>query len=247
MKYKIIVAHPGKQHSFKMAEAIKEQGNLYRYITTIYDKEKSFLMKTLKLILNKDNKKRANTRKNNKIQDNEVTQLCVLYGLLILILVRVKKLESLYIKFNNFLVDNFGKKVAKIAIKENVDVVVSYDYNSGECFKKIKNESPKIKTVLDASIANRLYSKRIYESIAKKEKDNNYYKIGENLWEENFDKRCLMEIENTVTFIVPSNFVKKSYMEYGVKEEQIFVVPYGVNIFNDIEKTKLKDKLIFYM
>lgn len=242
MKYKIIVAHPGKQHSLRMAEAIKEQEALYKYITTIYDKKKSFFMKVLKLILNKDNKKRANSRRSNEIKDNDVKQICVFYGLLILILVRIKKLKNFYIKFNNFLINNFGRKVAKVAVKINVDMVISYDYNSNECFKKIKKMNPHIKTVLDASIANRLYSKIIYKKMAEKEQDENYYNIGENLWEKNFDKKCIDEIKNTDYFIVPSNFVKKSYIEFGVNPEKIFIVPYGVNIFNDIKKEKIEIK-----
>lgn len=36
-KYKVIVVHPGKQHSYKVAEALKESGYLYKYITTVYD------------------------------------------------------------------------------------------------------------------------------------------------------------------------------------------------------------------
>ena len=35
---KIIVAHPGKQHSFRTAQALKQNGDLFMYITTIYDK-----------------------------------------------------------------------------------------------------------------------------------------------------------------------------------------------------------------
>ena len=37
---KIIVAHPGKQHSFELAYAIKQSNSLYKYITTVYDKKK---------------------------------------------------------------------------------------------------------------------------------------------------------------------------------------------------------------
>ena len=37
---------------------------LYKYITTVYDKESSLMMKVVKKFLNKDNLTRANRRKN---------------------------------------------------------------------------------------------------------------------------------------------------------------------------------------
>ena len=37
-KYKIVVAHPSKQHSVYTAIALKNTGELYKYITTVYDK-----------------------------------------------------------------------------------------------------------------------------------------------------------------------------------------------------------------
>ena len=53
-KPKVIVAHPGRQHSFRVAKALKDAGLLYKYVTTVYDKEDSVLMKIVKLFLNKE-------------------------------------------------------------------------------------------------------------------------------------------------------------------------------------------------
>lgn len=47
---KIIVAHEGKQHSFKTAEAIYKDNSLCYYVTTIYDKPWS-LTRMVKMFL----------------------------------------------------------------------------------------------------------------------------------------------------------------------------------------------------
>ena len=49
---KIIVAHPGRQHSFRLATALKKNDMLYKYITTVYDKKSYFLMRLEKKIIN---------------------------------------------------------------------------------------------------------------------------------------------------------------------------------------------------
>ena len=35
---KVLLVHPGKQHSFETAKALKEAGVFYKYVTTVYDK-----------------------------------------------------------------------------------------------------------------------------------------------------------------------------------------------------------------
>ena len=59
---KVIVAHPGKQHSFQTATAFKKSGDLYKYITTVYNKPHTWtrlLTKIAKGDLQKKNKRTA--------------------------------------------------------------------------------------------------------------------------------------------------------------------------------------------
>lgn len=50
-KIKVLVGHPGKQHSLRLAEAILNDSKYELiYATTIYDKKSSFLMKVVKTI-----------------------------------------------------------------------------------------------------------------------------------------------------------------------------------------------------
>ena len=69
MKYKVIVGHPGKQHSFRLAVALKQKDILLSYITTIYDKDKGW-MRVLKSIVGEANAKRAATRKCEELDDD---------------------------------------------------------------------------------------------------------------------------------------------------------------------------------
>ena len=36
MQRRILVAHPGRQHSFRLASALKKAGVLDKYVTTVY-------------------------------------------------------------------------------------------------------------------------------------------------------------------------------------------------------------------
>ena len=233
--YKVIVAHPGKQHSFRLAKALKNEGYLFKYITTIYDKEDSLLMKILKRVLGKSNLKRANSRKCDFLKDEEVIQFSVIQGLLLLVLIRIDKSKKIYNWLNNRIADNFGKKVANYAIENDVDAVILYDTNATTCFEILKKKSPNIKRILDASIANRLFTRQVYEEDFRVSKEISY-EGKQNLKEiiKN-EKKLLDEIKNSEYFLVPSYFVEKSYIYSGVMKTQIFKVPYGANL-NDIEE-----------
>ena len=71
MNKKVIVVHPGKQHSFRLAEALKKDNMLLNYVTTVYDKKYS-LTHLFGSFLKGDNKKRFLTRKSEIFDENVV-------------------------------------------------------------------------------------------------------------------------------------------------------------------------------
>ena len=82
-KIKILVAHPGKQHSLKLAEAISKNDKFdVTYATTVYDKNSSIMMKLVKLVSSKNNKERANARKSNCLNENKVKMFYPFLGLI---------------------------------------------------------------------------------------------------------------------------------------------------------------------
>ena len=231
MKYKIIVAHPERQHSFKLASALKQNDCLFKYVTTVYDKESSFLMKCTKLFLSKENLHRAEGRKNPDLKDNDVIQFCELRGLIQIALYRFDKSKIIYNWWHKKTSKKFGKKVARLAIKENVDAVILYDANALTCFKILEERAPKILRIMDTSAANRLYMKTIYEKdmkicpqFSEKLKEERNF-----LWRSNYCKLMSSELNATQYFLAPSTFVKESLIYSGIKEEQIKICPYGSN------------------
>lgn len=244
-KFKIIVAHPGKQHSFKLASALKKEGVLFKYITTVYNKETSFFMKLTKKILGSDNLNRANKRRCEDLDDNEVKQFYEFSGLLLLFLLRIDRKRIIYNWYSRILSNKFGSMVAYFAIKNNVDAVILYDTNASACFKILKDKAPNIIRIMDVSAADRLYMKRIYEEEMKR--NNKYskelYDERKFLWENDLSF-LKEETDYSQYFLVPSNFVKKSLEYNGVDNKKIRICPYGSNFNATSRKIARKDDIL---
>ena len=119
---KIIVAHPGKQHSYRLASALQKAGKLHSFVTEIYDKDSSWLMKVIKKVVGQSNLKRAKAHYNPDLPDSKVVQFCELGGFFELLLIRLDKSMKLYRWFSPHNTNRFGLKLAKYAIKNNVDM-----------------------------------------------------------------------------------------------------------------------------
>ena len=238
---KIIVAHEGKQHSFRTAEALLQKGYLFKYITTIYDKPHS-LTRMVKWLLRGDAKKKCASHRTETLPDDMVVQYCEGIGLLRLFLSKIPFLYKYFPHYYDWLHDSFGKKVAEYAIKNNVDAVIMYDTNANECWKILKERAPQIKRIQDVSIANRLFMKENFIKDMEQTHDASIKEEQIYLWNENNCKRFLEEINDSQYFLIASNVVKRSMMFSGVKEEQMFMAPYGVDCskFNFVQKQPLK-------
>lgn len=239
---KIIVAHPGKQHSFRLASALKKSGDLLYYCTTVYDKNNSIKMKVIKKLLSKDNLKRANNRKNPDLNDSEVIQIGELGGLIETLLIRIDKSHLIYEKIRKINADKFGIKVAKLAIKLQADIVIMYDSNATKGFKYLKKKNPKIIRVLDVSIAARPYLKELYSKEIDKSGNRDLYKENKSWWNENAIYKYQEEIDNADYFLAASSFVKESLIACGAREKQVLQVPYGANVCSNHIHESLHDK-----
>lgn len=241
---KIIVAHEGKQHSFRTAEALLQKGYLFKYITTIYDKPFS-LTRLVKWLLRGDAKKKCASHRTSSIPDDMVLQYCEGKGLLRLFLSKIPALYKHFPHYYDWLHDSFGRKVAEYAIKNNVDAVIMYDTNANECWRILKEHAPQIKRIQDVSIANRLFMKENFIKDMEQTHDTSIKEEQIYLWNENNCKRFLEEIKDSQYFLIASNVVKRSMMFSGVKEEQMFMAPYGVDCrkFNFVQKQPLTKPL----
>ena len=224
MSKKVIVAHPEKQHSYRLAEALYEADLLEEYITTVYYKKSNFTGLFDKITKNRV--KLDKIRKMSFLDDKFIKQYCEWRGLLLLILRRspLKRLVNLVQKIN---FDAFGRKVASRALTKDVHAVVMYDTNSLSCFNRLAKS--KVIRIMDTSIANRAYTKHIYESLIKNKDEWKHFSEKDILLDKHEMRRLIDEINLTDHFLVPSNFVKKSLEFSGVAPEKIHIVPYGVD------------------
>lgn len=227
-KYNIIVAHPGKQHSFELAEALKKEGLLFKYITTVYLKDKSITKIIYERLLKGNSFKKAATRKSLALDDNDVLQINEFYGLITLLLSRIHFLKKIYLHWSGWVASNFYKKVMKYAKLNKVDAVIVYDGYSNKHFE-ILNESNIIK-IMDVSIAARKYLKNIFKQEIEKYNVKDIKAEHYEYWNPKMAQNDIKAISESDYFLVPSEFVKNSLVYCGINKKRIQKVPYGVNV-----------------
>ncbi|MCU1807112.1 glycosyltransferase family 4 protein [Cytobacillus firmus] len=242
----IIIAHSGKQHSYRLAEALKNIGMLKKYVTTIYLKKWN-MTGFAKRFLKGDALRRVITRKCSILNDNEVKQFCEFEGLINLLLLRIDKSQRLFNKWSKFKNKRFAKKVAYYAIKQNPEAVIMYDTNATLCFDILEKKAPHIKRILDVSSASHEYMKIIYKEdmVRSPQFSQALRKSVDYFWDEKVINEFNKEIQLAHFFLAPSKFVKKSIQYHGISPERIFICPYGVDTskFKDNKALKPRRKL----
>lgn len=238
---RIVVAHPGRQHSMHTAIGLDKEGMLLQYITTVYDKPHS-LTHAVSLFLSGRDKKKAQTRSNGMLPNDKITQFCELRGLILLAIRRIPLIRRFAGNYNDTLMKSFGIKVAKYAIKNSADGVIMYDSTACDAFKYLKRHAPNIKRILDISISHRAYNKIVYENDFDYCGDPAVKTEQQYLWTDKL-QRFLKETDFADYCLVPSQFVKKSVEYAGVADSKILLVPYGVNIeqFLKVERNRAVD------
>lgn len=236
---KIIVAHPGRQHSFRVAKALKESGLLYKYATTVYNKDSSLLMRFVKLFLGRDNYARAQRRKCPSLTDDDVIQFCELEGLLLLALIRLDKTKIISKWFDRFISKKFQRKLAKYIIQNKVDAVISYDTNSMVLFSILKEKAPNVIRIMDNAHPNRHY---LYHSYHEHWDCVGPFEptltacgyLTDPIWAARFGE----EIQLADYHIVASSYSQKALEYDRVDSKRIFKIPYGVDSNRFLESNR---------
>lgn len=234
MPYKVIVAHPGRQHSYRLATALYKADMLSSYVTTIYDKPTSRSMQLVKCALNEDGRKRASGRRMKEVPDEKVVQYGVFRGYTEALLNRIDKSRYFCRALHRQNADYFGERVARLAIETNADAVVLYDTNARRCFEILAEKAPQIKRIMDISSACRHYRKKIYEHEIVASGHDDLRRENKYMWDKQIMDKYLREIQVTQYFLAGSEFVKKSLIDCGVASENIIILPYGANVSSDI-------------
>lgn len=233
---KVIVAHPEKQHSFHTAKALYDNGLLYKYMTTLYLTKGTF-SKLAFNFLTDNKKKKFMSRKCKFLPDDHVVVRCELQNILCRLLSGFITSKQIKKRLYLWVVNSFGRKVARYAIRNNVDAVIMYDETASECFRILKDKAPHIKRIQDVSTVNRIYIKTIYEQDMKQYGHKGFYIENPYLWDEWYIKYCQREIDFTDYFLFPSKFVRDSYVSLNSAiRDRYSIIPYGVdsNLFSGI-------------
>lgn len=239
---KVIVAHPGRQHSFRVAKSLKEGGMLFKYATTVYNRDSSILMRILKCFLNKDNYERAQKRKCTGLTDNDVVQFCEVDGLLLLALQRIDFTRFFSIRYNEYISRKFQRKIAQYAIENNVDAVISYDTNSMVLFNILKEKAPNIKRIMDNAHPNRHF---LYYSYHE-----NWDCVGDfkrtldacgYLTDEKGSEKFGNEVKLADYHIVASSYSEKALVYDNIPLDNIYRIPYGVDNNKFLEPKRVYD------
>ncbi len=228
-KYKVIVAHPEKQHSFQLAAGLKKSGLLYKYITSIYDRPQSITNK-IKKFLPERYKKKAGTRSTAELDNLDVIQIGEVNNLLITFIYNVFHLKKLSVTLRLKNADYFGVKTAKYAVKNCVDAVVCYDTRASKTFKYLKNKAPDILRILDVTIITSPYMRYLYDAQIKERNVVELKDESPKLWDDVFLNQIKEEIALADYFLAASEIVEKSLIFCGARPEQIIRIPYGVDI-----------------
>lgn len=228
---KILIAHPYHQHEYRLAEALKKAGHEVDLATTVYTKPGSLTSRILKLLPHEFGE-RALVHRCDCIDDEHIYQFCEAGGLIRLFLRNIKWLSGLHKSFFYRLADCFSKKAAEHVIRHHYDAVVTYDNLSPVLFDTLMRKAPEIKRIMDVSSANIIYMRKIYEKdmtlapmFARRLKTERAI-----CWDEAILMRVSEEISVAQKFLIPSRFVARSLMQCGIKEDQLLLCPYGVDV-----------------
>lgn len=246
---KVVVAHPFRQHSFELAKALENQGVLFSYCTTVYDKPKSF-MGVVKKFLNSKWKNKASGRKNDGIPDDKVVLFCELRGYLALFINHFSRDINFTRVYQRYLYKVFGKKVAQYAKKIGADAVIAFDTTATECFREL--DGTNILKILDMAAISRKYAKHIYEIEQEEYGFTFFYESQKYLWNKKILEYMNEEIELADSFIVASDFTRRSLKYCGIEDDKIAIIPYGVDLskfYTDghVKKRKLDTLYIVFV
>lgn len=232
---KVIVAHPGRQHSFRLASALKKAGMLDRYVTTIYDKPTP-VNRAVKALLPAGDRARAARRVNPDLDSGEVVQIGALRGVAEAVIYRLNHGRDIYRLVQRHNADFFGKRLAKLACERQADVVVLYDSTATACFKALRRLRPETVRILDVSSCARPYKKQLFEVEIARSGHDDLRRENAALWSERLMERHREELQLTDAFLVPSSFVRESLVRCGVDEARIFTIPYGANVSDAVTR-----------
>jgi glycosyltransferase involved in cell wall biosynthesis len=226
MNSRILVFHPGTQHSHQTALAFQGAGLLAWYATEIFYQPDRWPYNMLRLIPGQLRRRVAREFRRRQHPQISPTFLrtfgCWEWIERISMRLGFRRMEHYANEWGNI---HFGKRVARLAVQDHVDCVWGFDTASFVTFSEAKHHG--IRCVLEQTIAH----PRIWNRILAEERE----RIGHAFdpyprpYPQQDLRRVDAEIELADQVVCGSEFARKTMIAEGVNPEKLNVIPYGVD------------------
>jgi glycosyltransferase involved in cell wall biosynthesis len=226
MNSRILVFHPGTQHSHQTALAFQGAGLLAWYATEIFYQSDRWPYNMLRFVPG-EMRKRVEMEFKRRYHPQISPTLLRTFGCWewierISMRLGFRQIEHYANELGNI---HFGKQVARLAVQEHVDCVWGFDTASRVAFGEAKHHG--IRCVLEQTIAH----PRIWNRILAEEREH----IGRAFdpyprpYPERDLRRVDAEIQLADQIVCGSEFAERTMIDEGINPKKIDVIPYGVD------------------
>lgn len=211
---KVLLAHPGTQYSHDTARQLHRLGLLYKYCTGFAFATDSMTYRLSKMMPGLQ-KRLIKGVPSSAVSAYPWLEFEALY--------KIRKggyYETVFYQRN----EKFQKAISDRLLKK-ADVVIGYDTSSWILAKRCRELGKRF--ILDVSIGHPVSKERIYRDIAA-----NYPEWGGQIVPKPaaYLQYEQQEMELADTIVVPSHFVRDTYIENGINSDKIRVNPFGTDI-----------------
>lgn len=227
-KCKVLVAHPGTQHSYQTAFAFQKMGMLKHYLTGFYFKSSGTLANLIQWLpseyVTRLERQLLCRRKDDLDQD--MVRTFPIPELIYVFSARLKFTQMWSRQILRWRNNRFDERVARAVKTTRPDAVICYDscaLNTFQACKKIGGVA-----ILDQSVGHLKSGIRILREEAELHPefaDTMSIDVPEWLVEQ-----CTAEALAADRVLAASEYVRRTLIENGVSPFRIVVVPYGVDV-----------------
>lgn len=237
-KQKVLVLHPGTQYSFNLVKELYERQLLQKFITGIAVTSPSWYYFLYKIVPQRFKKELSN-RLINQVPSKFINCLPIIEirALISFLLQKKSEEETFFLRNKKF----------QLCIKDvhltAADVVIGFDTSSWIIAERCRKLNKPF--ILDVSIAHPLAKEKLFTVLREKYP----------LWKDQFMAKSplliekeLEEAEYATAVVVPSEFVRQTYIDNGIPAEKLFINPFGTNIkdfTSSHREVKKKEKIKF--
>lgn len=233
---KVLLAHPGTQHSFHLAAQLHRLQLLSLFYTGIAFGE-GRLQKNINKLFPKKYIKKLSNRFIQGVPDDLIRCNIFLEYKALKRLKNAPDTENIIFERNK----HFQEAIPDSAIKAS-DVVIGFDTSGWILAERCKGLGKKF--MLDVSIAHPFEKQKIYEQIGKQYP--NWALTVKQKPRKLIDLE-LQEMKIADGIVVASTFSKSTLVKNGVDEKKIFVNPYGTDFNQFRPQTNLNNEIVKFV